>query len=305
MHTALPVPAKRALPAKEAALFKELLTLYETRQLKKGLKTADQILKKFPEHGGVCDTRPLTRADPLAETICMKGLVLTHMGRRDEGIDLVKKGVKLDLTSHIVWHVFGLIQKAEKNYEEALKSYTQALRFDKENLNILRDAAQLQTQLRLFDALVETRHTLLRIRPTLRQHWIALAVAYHLNGNLSEARKTLEHYERTLKNVADYDIEHSETLLYHVQILEEMEDYSEALSLLDVNSKSRAIIDRTAIMEYRARLLSKLESNEAEHAWRALIEHNPDCYDYYRGYLSNQGLSLGILTDLHPSSQLK
>ncbi|KAG6812172.1 hypothetical protein H0H92_004040 [Tricholoma furcatifolium] len=277
MSKVLPIPAKRHLPSKEATLFKELLTLYETRQLKKGLKTADQILKKFPEHG---------------ETICMKGLVLTHMGRREEGIDLVKKGVRLDLTSHICWHVFGLIQKGEKNYEEALKSYTQALRFDKENLNILRDAAQLQTHLRLYDALVETRHTLLKLRPNLRQHWIALAIAYHLNGNLSEARKTLEHYGQTLKNVADYDIEHSETLLYHVRILEEMEDYTEALAMLDVNSKSRAIVDRTAIMEYRARLLSKLRSEEAEQAWHALIEHSPDCYDYYRGYLSNQGLSL-------------
>jgi len=46
------IPPKRALPSKEASLFKELLTLYETRQLKKGQKTADQILKKFPEHGG-------------------------------------------------------------------------------------------------------------------------------------------------------------------------------------------------------------------------------------------------------------
>ena len=48
----LPIPARRALPSKEATLFKELLTFYETRQLKKGLKTADLILKKFPEHGG-------------------------------------------------------------------------------------------------------------------------------------------------------------------------------------------------------------------------------------------------------------
>ena len=61
----------------------------------------------------------------------MKGLVLTHLGRREEGLELVKKGIRLDLTSHICWHVFGLIQKGEKNYEEALKSYTQALRFDK------------------------------------------------------------------------------------------------------------------------------------------------------------------------------
>ena len=146
----------------------------------------------------------------------MKGLVLAHMGRREEGIDLVKKGVRFDLTSHICWHVFGLIQKGEKNYEEALKSYTQALRFDRvraldtihakmfshlpqENLNILRDAAQLQTQLRIFDGLVDTRSTLLRLRPNVRQHWVGLAVAHHLNGNLTEARKILENYLRTLK----------------------------------------------------------------------------------------------------------
>lgn len=43
---------KNALPLKEAGLFKELLSQYENRLLKKGLKTAEQILKKFPEHGG-------------------------------------------------------------------------------------------------------------------------------------------------------------------------------------------------------------------------------------------------------------
>ncbi|KAF9255052.1 N-terminal acetyltransferase A, auxiliary subunit [Marasmius fiardii PR-910] len=280
------VPPKRALPSKEGTLFKELLTLYETRQLKKGIKTSDQILKKFPEHG---------------ETLCMKGLILTHMGRRDEGIEMVKKGVRLDLTSHIVWHVFGLIQKGEKNYEEALKSYTQALKFDKENLNILRDAAQLQTHLRLYDGLVETRFKLLKMRPMMRQNWIALAVAYHLNGNLSEAKKVLENYEKTLKNLPDYDIEYSETLLYHVRILEELGEWSEALSLLDANAKDRAIVDKTSIMEFRARLTSKLGSTDAEHAWRVLIEHNSECYDYYHGYLSNLGINLST----HPAQALK
>lgn len=43
---------KKALPSREAGQFKELLNLYESRQLKKALKTADAILKKFPEHGG-------------------------------------------------------------------------------------------------------------------------------------------------------------------------------------------------------------------------------------------------------------
>ena len=68
-----------------------------------------------------------------------------------------------------------------------------------ENLNILRDAAHLQAQLRQFDGLIETRHTLLRLRPNLRQNWVGLAVAYHLNGNLTESKKVLEHYETTLK----------------------------------------------------------------------------------------------------------
>ena len=52
LQNAKALASKKGLPSKEAGLFRELLNLYETRLLKKGLKTADQILKKFPEHGG-------------------------------------------------------------------------------------------------------------------------------------------------------------------------------------------------------------------------------------------------------------
>ncbi|OSD08807.1 NMDA receptor-regulated protein 1a [Trametes coccinea BRFM310] len=276
------IPPSRALPPKESSLFKEVLHYYEDRQLKKGLKAADTILKKFPNHG---------------ETLCMKGLILTHMGRRDEGLELVKQGIRFDLTSHICWHVFGLIQKGQKKYDEALKSYTQALKFDKDNMNILRDAAHLQTQLRQYDALVETRHTLLRLRPQLRQNWIALAVAYTLAGNLTEAKHVLEQFERIVKNVPDYDVEMSEILLYHLRILEDLGEYAEGLALLDSSAKERTIIDRVSIMEFRARLLSKLGSAEAQQAWQGLIEQNPDCYDYYKGFLSNRGIDLDAITD--------
>ncbi|TFL04261.1 NMDA receptor-regulated protein 1a [Pterulicium gracile] len=278
-----PTPAnKRALAPKEAALFKELLTFYESRQLKNGVKTAEKILKKHPEHG---------------ETTCMKGLLLTHLGKREEGVELVKKGLRLDLTSHICWHVFGLIQKGEKDYEGTLKSYGQALKFDKENQNILRDAAHLQTQLRHFDSLVESRYILLRIRPNARSNWIALSVAYYLAENPKEALKVLEHYESILKNIPMFDLEYSETMLYHVRLLEELGEFSQALSTLDVNSKSRAILDRTTVMETRARLLSASSAPNAKDAWRAVIDHNPNCVDYYRGYLRSQGIDLENLTD--------
>jgi len=46
-------------------------------------------------------------------------------------------------------------------------------------------------------------------------------------------------------------------LLYHVALLEEVEQFSEALSLLDTNAKARVILDRTAVMERRGTIVSK------------------------------------------------
>ena len=49
----------------------------------------------------------------------------------------------------------------------------------------------------------------------------------------------------------DHDIEHSETLLYYIHVLEELEDYEAALSYLDKNAESKVIVDRTSILETR------------------------------------------------------
>ncbi|KAF8582555.1 N-terminal acetyltransferase A, auxiliary subunit [Ramaria rubella] len=274
---------KKPLPLKEQTLFKELLSLYESRTLKRALKTADQILKKVPDHG---------------ETMCMKGLVLTHMNRKDEGMELVKKGLVFDMQSHICWHVLGIIKKADRSWDEALKAYTQAVRCDKENMNLLRDVAQLQVHLGIYDAFQETRWQILKLRPNLRQNWIGYAVACHLNGNLAETKRVLRTYLSTLKNIPDYDVEHSEVLLYYIRVLEDQDEFSEALSQLDMYAKERSIVDRTAIMEYRARLLTKLSRmDDASEAWRTLIDQNPESYDYYRRLLGVKGIDFDALTD--------
>ena len=107
--------------------------------------------------------------------------------------------------------------------------------------------AHLQMQMRHFEALVETRQILLRLRANVRQSWGAMAVAYHLNGQLDSAKQTLKLYEETVKDIPPYDPEHSELLLYHIRIVEEMGLYDEALTLLRDNAKSRVISDATAI----------------------------------------------------------
>lgn len=43
-------------------------------------------------------------------------------------------------------------------------------------------------------------------------------------------------------------------MLYHVRVLEELGETAEALNLLDINAKSRSIVDRTAIMEFRGEI---------------------------------------------------
>lgn len=84
----------------------------------------------------------------------MKGLILNQLGpaRKAEAYDLCKKGLRYDLTSHICWHVLGMIYRSDRNYEEALKCYQNAIKFDRDNLNILRDMAVLQMQCRQYEA---------------------------------------------------------------------------------------------------------------------------------------------------------
>ena len=77
----------RPLPKKEQDKFREVVKQYECKQYKKGLKSCDAILKKFPRHG---------------ETLCMKGLILNAMTlgknkNRDEAIQMVKLGLMNDM----------------------------------------------------------------------------------------------------------------------------------------------------------------------------------------------------------------
>lgn len=76
------------LPPKENALFKRILRCYEHKQYRNGLKFCKQILSnpKFSEHG---------------ETLAMKGLTLNCLGKKEEAYELVRRGLRNDLKSHV------------------------------------------------------------------------------------------------------------------------------------------------------------------------------------------------------------
>ncbi|KAH9714683.1 N-terminal acetyltransferase A complex auxiliary subunit NAA15 [Citrus sinensis] len=241
---------------------------YETKQYKKGLKAADAILKKFPEHG---------------ETLSMKGLTLNCMDRKSEAYELVRLGVKNDIKSHVCWHVYGLLYRSDREYREAIKCYRNALRIDPDNIEILRDLSLLQAQMRDLTGFVETRQQLLTLKPNHRMNWIGFAVSHHLNSNGSKAVEILEAYEGTLEDDYPPDnerCEHGEMLLYKV--------------------------DKLAYKEQEVSLLVKIgRLEEAAELYRALLSMNPDNYSYYEGlqkclglYRDNGNYSSGEIDEL-------
>ncbi|KAF2856293.1 N-alpha-acetyltransferas-like protein 15 [Plenodomus tracheiphilus IPT5] len=277
------------LPSKEQTLFRSLVKYYEGKQYKKGLKAAEQILRKHPNHG---------------DTQAMKALILNSQNQGEEAFNLCKLALKNDMKSHICWHVYGLLWRSVKNYEEAIKAYKFALRIEPNSLNILRDLALLQCQIRDYEGYIESRRKMMQERPQLRQNWTALAVAYHLAGNYAEAENILKTYEETLKQTPPKsDLEHSEATLYKNTVIAESGDTERALKHLD--EVVRHSLDRTSALELKAKYLLELgRKEEAEKAYRTLLDRNSEYRAYFDGLEKVLGLSQSNEADIEKLTEL-
>ncbi|XP_054019062.1 N-alpha-acetyltransferase 16, NatA auxiliary subunit isoform X2 [Dryobates pubescens] len=258
------------LPPKESNLFKRILKCYEQKQYKNGLKFCKMILSnpKFAEHG---------------ETLAMKGLTLNCLGKKEEAYEFVRKGLRNDVKSHVCWHVYGLLQRSDKKYDEAIKCYRNALKLDKDNLQILRDLSLLQIQMRDLEGYRETRYQLLQLRPTQRASWIGYAIAYHLLKDYDMALKLLEEFRKTQQippNKIDY--EYSELILYQNQVMREADLFQESLEHIETYEKQ--ICDKLIVEEIKGEMLLKLgRLKEAGEVYKELIERNAENWCYYEG----------------------
>ncbi|KAK8085516.1 TPR-like protein [Apiospora hydei] len=263
------------LSAKENSLFRQVIRNYEDKQYKRGLKAAEQILKKNPKHG---------------DTMAMKALIINQQGNTDEAFALGKQALMADMKSHICWHVYGLLYRHQKNFEEAIKAYKSALKLEPDSLQIQRDLAFLQVQMRDYQGYIQSRTAMLQARSQIRQNWTALAVAHHLAGDLTQAETVLTKYEESLKiPPSKTDFENSEAVMYKNTIIAEQGDYQRALDHLESIAKTN--LDRLAVMELRAEYLTKLEKKEeAVKAYRALLDRNAEHPDYYNKLIEVMGI---------------
>ncbi|XP_002740751.1 N-alpha-acetyltransferase 15, NatA auxiliary subunit [Saccoglossus kowalevskii] len=270
------MPSSQPLPPKENTLFKRILKCYEQKQYKNSLKFAKAILTnpKYCDHG---------------ETLAMKGLTMNCMGRKEEAYDYVRRGLRNDLQSHVCWHVYGLLQRSDRKYDEAIKCYRNALKWDKDNIQILRDLSLLQIQMRDLEGYRETRFQLLQLRPAQRVSWIGYAMSHHLSKEYDMALRVLEEFRKT-QTPKPYDYEHSELLLYQNEVMRESGMFNEALNHLE--TYERQICDKLAANEIKGALCLRLgKMKEAELIYRDLIARNPENHENYRRLEEALGLS--------------
>lgn len=233
-----------------------------------GLRAAEQILKKNPKQ---------------ADTLAMKALIMNSQGKTEEAFALGKVALQCDMKSHICWHVYGLLYRAVKNFEEAIKAYKFALRLEPDSIQIARDLALLQVQTRDYEGYLVSRRNMLNARSGVRANWTAFAIAHHLSGDLAGAENVLTTYEGTLKaSPSRADFEHSEAVMYKNSLIYEQGDVKRALDHLESDAKNS--LDRLAVMELKAKYFTELgRKDDAAKAYRALIDRNPEHHTYYKG----------------------
>jgi len=69
----------------------------------------------------------------ILETMSMKALILNAMKHKTEATELIKQALFKNLNNFMCWHIYGLLHRSNKNYDEARKAYLNALKFDSKN----------------------------------------------------------------------------------------------------------------------------------------------------------------------------
>jgi peptide alpha-N-acetyltransferase len=75
----------------------------------------------------------------LLETNAFKALILSGLGRMNEATDQIKKILFKNLTNFTCWHIFGMIHRKAKDYDQARRAYLNALKYNPDNKDVLRD----------------------------------------------------------------------------------------------------------------------------------------------------------------------
>ena len=121
---------------KDKGLFQDALKEYDNKDFKKCKKSCDKILSKSPSD---------------QEALALKGLAEMGLGEKETGEKLIKEAIKINMKNAKVWQFYALFHKENKNYNQAVKCYTYSIKYDSENINVVKDLSNLLLYLGRFE----------------------------------------------------------------------------------------------------------------------------------------------------------
>ena len=103
------------------------------------------------------------------------------MGEEAKAIDVAKLSlIKSKMKSMFCWHTCGTIYKQKKDFVEAAKCFQNALRLEPDNMQLMKETACLQVQVRDHTNHVASRLAILKQKPNMIQNWLAFMISHHL-----------------------------------------------------------------------------------------------------------------------------
>lgn len=211
---------------------------------------------------------------------------------------MARTAVKKDITSHITWHVMGILAKQRRDWAEASKAFAMARKQDPDNIPVLRDAIALSTHTRQYQAALESRHHYLLLRPQIRSSWLGLMISHELTGDYEEAIRVYDGLQATLNKDGATAPEKAQTLMHVIRLCIKAGKYDDAMDRLEKGLCEDVISATGEASQIKAQILLELgPKDEAEAAYRALLEQNADNLEYYRALLRNRGQDISKALD--------
>lgn len=222
----------------------------------------------------------------------------------------VKKALMKKLKSAFCWQITGLIQRLLKNNVEAAKCYTQALKFEPNNIQVLRDSCNLFLHSRELKLHKEMRRKFLLSKAGILANYSGFALACHLTGDLVEANEAIDsllelaHVDRSVTQ-----IDYTNIFIYKAQLLREMGKHQELLDMINTNEDK--ILTTTFKLESRAWGYLKLNQfSKARIEIDKLLKLRPDNEQYINWHTESyphqsREYVLSNLRQVHPTRFLE
>ena len=184
-----------------------------------------------------------------------------------------------------VWHYYALFHKDQKNYNQAVKCFTFAIKYDPENLNILKDLSYLLLFLGRYDDFLKFSLQCVTAKSSINVGWVQYCLAEYLLGNYENSLHLIDslikNFEDTMKKQ-----ELHEVILFKANILYKLDKIEQCMELLE-KELNKSCADKITFYEKIVKCCKKSNNIEKGIKYCKLaLKINPENIFTYLNYFN-------------------